>query len=107
MIRSGYHNGVRGSLETSTESPDYIKCLPLTPEPTNSFQNLYLNVLGTAEKQDPVAEKCILIMFEASGCYGCTDLFKSSKQRNISLSFFTLNCLQVCLHVLFKLHKCT
>lgn len=68
MIRCGYHNGDRGSLETFTVSPDCVNCHPLTPEPSNSFENLYLNVLGTAENQDPVAAKCILIMFEASGC---------------------------------------
>lgn len=93
MIRSGYWD--RGSLETFTENPDCVKCHPLTPKPTNSLQGLYLNVLGTAEMQYPAVEKCILIMFEASGC---TDLYKQTANL-YKLSANVLACI-------FKLHIC-
>lgn len=105
MIRSGYWDGDRGSLETFTESPDCVKCHPLTPKPTNSLQGLYLNVLGTAEKQYPVVEKCILIMFEASGCTDVLICLNLKTNRyfpflfHIKLSANVLACI-------FKLYIC-
>ena len=47
-------DGNIGSLEIFREGADCIKCHPLSPKPIKSLQVGCLNVLGTAEKKDPV-----------------------------------------------------